>query len=47
MGIEGVLSQESHPDAYFNENLNDMKHQYSTYNKEFYAGVQLPMTSMP
>ena len=35
--IGGVLSQEGHPIAYFSENLNDMKLQYSTYDKEFYV----------
>ena len=37
IGIGGVLSQECHPIAYFNEKLNDAKQKYSTYDKEFYA----------
>ncbi|XP_022853628.1 uncharacterized protein LOC111375074 [Olea europaea var. sylvestris] len=40
VGIGGVLSQESHPIAYFNEKLNDAKQRYSTYNKELYIVVQ-------
>ena len=38
-GIGGVLSQEGHPMAFFSEKLNDTKHRYSTYDKEFYAVV--------
>lgn len=38
--IGGVLSQESHPVAFFSEKLNDAKQRYSTYDKEFYAIVQ-------
>ena len=40
VGIDGVLSQEGNPVAYFNEKLNDSKLKYSTYNKEFYAVIQ-------
>ena len=39
VGIDGVLSQEGHPIAFFSEKLNDAKRQYSTYDKEFYAIV--------
>ena len=38
VGIGGVLSQEGHPIAYFNEKLNNAKLKYSTYDKEFYVG---------
>ena len=38
--IGGVLSQEDRPIAYFSENLNDSKKNYSSYDKEFYAVVQ-------
>ena len=41
VGIGGVLSQESHPVAYFSEKLSDTKLRYSTFNKEFYAVVQV------
>lgn len=40
VGIGGVLSQESHPFAFFSENLNAARQKYSTYKKEFYAVVQ-------
>jgi len=40
IGIGGVLTQEGHPIAYFNEILNDAKQKYSTYDKEFYAVIQ-------
>ena len=38
--IGGMLSQESHPVAFFSKKLNDAKLRYSTYDKEFYAVVQ-------
>ena len=38
--IRGVLSQESHPIAFFSEKLNDARLCYSTYDKEFYAVIQ-------
>jgi len=38
--IGGVLTQERHPIAYFNEKLCDSKRRYSTYDKEFYAIIQ-------
>jgi len=38
--IGGVLSQESHPVAYFSEKLNDARQRYSTYDKKFYAVIQ-------
>ena len=40
LAIGGVLSQESHPVAYFSEKLNDARQRYSTYDKEFYAIIQ-------
>ena len=40
VGIDGILSQEGHPIAYFSEKLCDTKMRYSTYDKEFYAVVQ-------
>ena len=39
--IGGVLSQEGHPVAFFSEKLNDTKCRYSTYDKKFYAVVQV------
>lgn len=35
--IGAMLSQEGKPIAYFSENLNECKKNYSTYDKEFYA----------
>jgi len=35
--IRSVLSQEMKLVAYFSENLNESKHKYSSYDKEFYA----------
>jgi len=37
VGIEGVLTQEGCPIAYFSEKLCDSKRKYATYDKEFYA----------
>ena len=38
--IGRVLSQESHPIAFFSEKLNEAKLKYSTYDKKLYAVVQ-------
>jgi hypothetical protein len=38
--IGAVLSQYNSPVAYFSENLNDTKRNYSTYDKELYAIIQ-------
>jgi hypothetical protein len=35
--VEGVLSQDDRPVAYYSEKLDDAKLKYSTYDKEFYA----------
>jgi len=35
VGIGGVLSQERHLVAYFNEKLNEAKQKYSTYDNKF------------
>jgi hypothetical protein len=32
-----ILSQKDRPVAYFNENLDEAKLKYSTYDKEFYS----------
>ena len=40
VGIGGVLSQESHPIAFYSEKLDSSKFSYSTYDKELYALVQ-------
>lgn len=40
VGIDGVLSQERHPIAYFSEKLNEAKQKFSNYEREFYALVQ-------
>nr|GEX47850.1 putative mitochondrial protein [Tanacetum cinerariifolium] len=39
VGIDGVLSQNQQPIAFFSEKLNDARRKYSTYDKEFYAIV--------
>ena len=38
--IDGVLSRESHPIAFYSEKLDSSKLNYSTYDKELYALVQ-------
>ncbi|GJX52660.1 putative reverse transcriptase domain-containing protein [Tanacetum coccineum] len=40
VGINGVLSQNQRPVAFFSEKLNDARRKYSTYDKEFYAMVR-------
>ncbi|GJR64477.1 reverse transcriptase domain-containing protein [Tanacetum coccineum] len=40
VGIGGVPSQYHRPIAFFSEKLNDARHNYSTYDKEFYAIVR-------
>jgi hypothetical protein len=39
--IGAVLSQEDRPVAYFSEKLDEAKMKYSTYDKEFYAIIQV------
>jgi hypothetical protein len=39
--IGAVLSQDNKPITYFSEKLNDAKLKYSTYDKEFYAVIQV------
>ena len=41
LAVGGVLSQENHLVAYFSEKLNDARQRYSTFDKEFYAVVQV------
>ena len=41
VAIRVVLSQEDMTIAYFNEKLNDAKQKYSSYDKDFYAIVQV------
>jgi hypothetical protein len=38
--IGAIISQEERPIAYFSEKLNDSKHKYSSYEKEFYVVVK-------
>jgi hypothetical protein len=40
VAIGTVLSQDNNPISYFSENLNDVKRNYSTYDKEFYVVIQ-------
>jgi hypothetical protein len=39
--VGAVLSQDNRPIAYFSEKMNDAKMKYSTYDKEFYAIIQV------
>nr|GEY48208.1 hypothetical protein [Tanacetum cinerariifolium] len=39
LGIEGFLSQNQRPIAFFSEKFNEAHRKYSTYDKEFYAIV--------
>jgi hypothetical protein len=39
--IGAVLSQYNRPISYFSEKMNDAKMKYSTYDKEFYAVIQV------
>ena len=41
VAIRVVLSRENKPIAYFSEKLNDAKNNYSSYDKDFYAIVQV------
>lgn len=38
--IGGVLSQESHPVAFFNEKFSDAKRKYSPYDLKFYIVIE-------
>lgn len=38
--IAAVLSREDRPIAYYNEQLNEARRKYTTYDKKFYAKVQ-------
>ena len=40
VAIGAVLSQDNRTVAYFNENMNDVKRKYFTYDKEFYSIIQ-------
>ena len=40
VGIEGVLTKEGRPLAFFSEKLCDARRKYSTYDKEFYAIIR-------
>lgn len=40
VGLGVVLSKLGHPVSYYSEKLNDGKHRYSTYHKEFYALIR-------
>jgi hypothetical protein len=41
VAIGVVLSQDNRPIAYFIKKLNDSKRKYSTYDKGFYAIIQV------
>jgi len=40
MVIGVVLSEEDKPVAFFSKKLNESRHKYSSYDKEFYAIIQ-------
>lgn len=40
VGIEAVLSQESHPIEYFSEKLSEPSQKWSTYEQELYSSVR-------
>lgn len=40
LGIDGMLSQDGHPVAFFNENLNEAKMKYTTRDRKSYVVVQ-------
>ncbi|MGV7989001.1 ribonuclease H family protein, partial [Mycobacterium kansasii] len=40
VGVEGVLSQEGKPVAFYSEKLSDTRKKWSTYEIELYAVVQ-------